>query len=87
MIGTGGISREATKARSYQCFLRVFVSSWRPAAVLIQRGWSTRKLAPSAEFTAECGSGSHGAIVKKQISSKGWAFARRAHDWSGEERM
>src|SRR5262249_56062280 len=35
------ISHEATKARSYQMFLRVFVSSWRPAAVLIQRGRST----------------------------------------------
>src|SRR5262249_9943562 len=35
------ISHEATKARSYQMFLRVFVSSWRPAAVLIQRGRAT----------------------------------------------
>src|SRR5262249_41495581 len=38
------ISHEATKARSYQMFLRVFVSSWRPAAVLIQRGRSTSRL-------------------------------------------
>src|SRR5262249_13165236 len=39
-------SHEATKARSYQVFLRVFVSSWRPAAVLIQRGRSTSVCSP-----------------------------------------